>query len=201
MPMRLCTNPAPSSRARAPTRAATSRRSVNSRARSTKSAAASAPAITPGQRQPAARLPTLTCVSSPDRAARRSSPLPPSARSGEASRAAPLAPSVSAAAPTATSANRAFPFGSIVQREAPTPSGPGATTCTMRLASFGRIATAPGRVICAINVALSFFTLYTRTPSRPATYSRGPSNQSTVAAVIAPPSIGDDRLSAKSFAA
>ena len=169
MPMRLCTNPAPSRRARAPTRAATSRRSVNSRAKSTRSAAASAPAITPGQRQPAASSPTLTCVIAPDGAARSSSSLPPSERSAEASRAAPLAPSVRASTPTATSANRAFPFGSIVHSDAPVPSGPGATTCTIRLASFGRIAVAPGIVICAISVALSFFTLYTRTPSRPAT--------------------------------
>ena len=167
--MRLCTNPAPSSRARTPTRAATSRRSVRSRAKSTRRAAASAPAITPGQRQPAARSPTFTCVIAPDGAARSSSPLPPSARSGEASRAAPLTPSLTASAPTATSANRALPFGSIVHSDAPVPSGPGATTCTMRLASFGTIAVAPGIAICATSVVLSSFALYTRTSSRPAT--------------------------------
>ena len=169
MPIRLCTNPAPSRRARAPTRAATSRRSVRRRARSTKSAAASAPAITPGQRQPAASSPTLTCVIAPEGAAMSNSSLPPSARSAEASRATPLAPSVRASPPTATSANRALPFGSIVHSDAPVLSGPGATTCTMRLALFGTIAVAPGMVTCAISVVLSFFALYTRTPSRPAT--------------------------------
>ena len=167
--MRLCTNPAPSSRASTPTRAATSRRSVRSRAKRTRRAAASAPAITPGQRQPAARSPTLTCVMAPDGVAISSSPLPPSARSAEASRAAPFTPSVSASAPTATSANRALPFGSTVHSDAPAPSGPGATTCTMRLAPLGTIAVAPGIVICEMSVVLSLFALYTRTPSRPAT--------------------------------
>ena len=169
IPMRLCTKPAPSRRARTPTSAATSRRSVNSRAKSTRSAAANAPAITPGQRHPAARSPTFTCVMAPDGAARRSSPFPPSARSADASRATPPAPSRSASASTATSANRALPFGSTVHTAAPVPSGPGATTCTIRLASFRTIAVARGIVICDNSVVLSPFAVYTRTPSRAAT--------------------------------